>query len=153
MTRLMMVIMLMIFSMGAKADVKILYGEKGTEKFEGTGGKIEVIQKESDDKTQVTVYLTVTPDNGYTMVKDGIKLYATIPANAGSTRAPEVSTELTPQCEDFKGDTQKRTYYVKIASNLALWVKSANFQSIGRKAVDANNLFYIRANADNAFYL
>ena len=128
MTRLMTVIMLMIFSMGAKADVKILYGEKGTEKFEGSGGKIEVIQKESDDKTQVTVYLTVTPDNGYTMVKDGIKLYATIPANAGSTRAPEVSAELTPQCEDFKGDTQKRTYYVNIDSNLALWVKSAAFE-------------------------
>ena len=127
MTRLMTVIMLMIFSMGAKADVKILYGEKGTEKFEGSGGKIEVTQKESDDKTQVTVYLTVTPDNGYTMAKDGIKLYATIPANAGSTRAPEVSAELTPQCEDFKGGTQKRTYYVKIASNLALWVKDVTF--------------------------
>ena len=127
-TRLLMVIMLMIFSMGAKADVKVIYGEKGTEKFEGSGGKIEVTQKESDDKTQVTVYLTVTPDNGYTMAKDGIELYATIPANAGSTRAPEVSTELTPKCDDFKDGSQKRTYYVKIASNLALWVKSASFQ-------------------------
>lgn len=128
MTRLMTVIMLMIFSMGAKADVKILYGEKGTEKFEGSDGKIEVTQKESDDKTQVTVYLTVTPDNGYTMAKDGIELYATIPANAGTTRNPVVSTELTPKCDDFKGDTQKRTYYVTIDSNLALWVKNANFQ-------------------------
>ena len=127
MMRLFTVALLMIFSMGARADVKILYGEKGTEKFEGTGGKIEVTQKESDDKTQVTVYLTVTPDNGYTMAKDGIELYATIPANTGSTRAPEVSSVLTPKCDDFKGDTQKRTYTVDIDSNLALWVKSANF--------------------------
>lgn len=128
MMRLFTVALLMIFSMGARADVKILYGEKGTEKFEGTGGKIEVTQKESDDKTQVTVYLTVTPDNGYTMAKDGIELYATIPANTGSTRAPEVSSVLTPKCDDFKDDTQKRTYYVTIDSNLALWVKSANFE-------------------------
>ena len=125
--------MLMMFSMGTSADVKVLYGEKGTEKFEGTGGKIEVTQKESDDKTQVTVYLTVTPDNGYIMVKDGIELYATIPANAGLTRAPEISTELTPKCDDFKGGSQKRTYYVTIASELALWVKSATFALNGSK--------------------
>ena len=159
----MMVTMLMIFSMGAKADVKILYGEKGTEKFEGSGGKIEVTQKESDDKTQVTVYLTVTPDNGYTMAKDGIKLYATIPANAGSTRAPEVSAELTPQCEDFKGDTQKRTYYVNIDSKLALWVKSVNFQKKREGGAKANGdpevpstpgmsgLYYIANNNNNAY--
>ena len=132
-TRLFTVALLLMVSLGARAEVKVLYGEKGTEKFEGSGGKIEVTQKESDDKTQVTVYLTVTPDNGYTMAKDGIELYATLPVNAGSTRAPEVSTILTPKCDDFKGDTQKRTYYVNIDSKLALWVKEAEFQLNGSK--------------------
>lgn len=147
MMRIFTVALLMIFSMGARADVKILYGEKGTEKFEGTGGKIEVTQKESDDKTQVTVYLTVTPDNGYTMAKDGIELYATIPANAGSTRAPEVSEKLTLKCDDFKDNSSARTYYVDIDSNLALWVKNANFQPQKRDGAkstpDYSGTYYI----------
>ena len=151
MARLIMVIMLIFFSMGAKADVKILYGDKGTEKFEGTGGKIEVIQKESDNKTQVTVYLTVTPDNGYTMAKDGIELYATIPANVGSTRAPEVSTVLTPKCDDFKGDTQKRTYYVTIESGLALWVKSATFEPKKRDGAKSGENYYAIYVADKGY--
>ena len=159
MTKLFTVVMLMMFSMGVQADVKILYGEKGTEKFEGSGGKIEVSQKESDDKTQVTVYLTVTPDKGYTMAKDGIELYATVPANAGSTRTPEVSTALTPNCDDYTADTQKRTYYVTIASELALWVKSATFALNGSKvngdgvtytyyALHSNGNGYLRVNGE-----
>ena len=138
-TRLFTVALLMMVSLGAKADVKVLFGEKGTElqpakngtitlgQKELTGGTIIISQEEQKDGT-TKVTFAVTPDNGYTMAKDGIELYATIPANAGSTRAPEVSAELTPQCDDFKGDTQKRTYYVNIDSKLALWVKSADFQ-------------------------
>ena len=68
MMRLFTVVMLMVFSMGASADVKVLYGEKGAEKFEGTGGTIEVKQEDSkNDKTKVTITLIVTPSDGYFM--------------------------------------------------------------------------------------
>lgn len=126
-TRLFTVALLMMVSMGASADVKILYGEKGTEKFEGSGGKIEVTQKESDDKTQVTVYLTVTPDNGYTISKDDIKVYAVLPASTRSTRGLEISNELTLDGKDPQNLSEKRDYTVTIDSKLALWVKEAKF--------------------------
>lgn len=153
MMRIFTVALLMIFSMGARADVKILYGEKGTEKFEGSGGTIEVKQEDSkDDKTKVTVTLIVTPDNGYTMAKDGIELYATAPANVGGTRAPEVSGDpLKLDCADFKDISQKRTYTVDIDSKLALWVKEAKFDKKrdGAKAGEISEGIYYIAN-DNS---
>ena len=163
-TRLFTVMMLIMVSMGAKADVKVLFGEKGEDTFKSDRGTIEVKQETSkEDATKVTVYLIVTPNKGYTMAKDGIELYATIPANVGSTRAPEVSTELTPQCDDFKGDTQKRTYYVNIDSQLALWVKVAQFINGSKngqtRSGDYSGVYYIGSvdyNAgtpSNNFYL
>ena len=123
--------MLMVFSVGVDADVKVLYGEKGTAKFEGTGGKIEVTQKESDDKTQVTVYLTVTPDNGYMLAENGLEVYTVAPADISQTRAVTASTKLDIKCEDFKDEASKRTYTATIDPNLALWVKKAEFMKEG----------------------
>lgn len=122
--------MLMILNMGAKAEVKVLFGENGAEKFEGTGGTIEVKQEDSkNDKTKVTITLIVTPSDGYKMEKDGIEAYAVISPNGASTRALEISGDaLDLTCNDFKDISQKRTYTVDIDSKLALWVKSANFQ-------------------------
>ena len=58
-TRLFTVALLMMVSMGAKAEVKVLFGEKGTEKYEGSGGSIKIEQADSkDDKAKVKVYLT-----------------------------------------------------------------------------------------------
>ena len=130
MTRLFTVVMLMVFSMGAKADVKVLYGDKGTEKFEGTGGTIEVKQEDSkNDKTKVTITLIVTPADGYKMEKNGIEAYAVISPDGASTRAPEISGDaLNLTCNDYTSDTKKRTYTVDIDSKLALWVKSAKFE-------------------------
>ena len=48
-TRLFTVLMLMMVSMGAQADVKVLFGDKGTEKFEGSGGSIKIEQADSKD--------------------------------------------------------------------------------------------------------
>ena len=138
-TRLFTAVMLMMVSMGARADVKILYGEKGTEKFEGTGGTIEVKQEDSkNDKTKVTVTLIVTPVNGYTMERDNsLEVYAVVPPNGASTRAPEVSGDpLKLDCTDFKDVSQKRTYTVDIDSKLALWVRDVKFKMSGRKDGD-----------------
>ena len=127
-TRLFTVMMLMMVSLGAKADVKVLFGEKGDEKFKSDGGTIEVKQETSkEDATKVTVYLIVTPGKEYKMAKDGLEAYATIPTNISTTRALEVSEKLTLKCEDFKDENSVRTYYVDIDSNLALWVKKATF--------------------------
>lgn len=129
-TRLFTVMMLIMVSMGAKADVKVLFGEKGEDTFKSDCGTIEVKQETSkEDATKVTVYLIVTPNKGYAMQeKDVIEAYATAPANIGKTRAPEVSEKITFDCKDFKDEYSARTYYVDIDPSLALWVKSVIFE-------------------------
>ena len=171
-TRLFTVMMLIIVSMGAMADVKVLYGEKGESTFKSDGGTIEVKQEVSKkDATKITVFLIVTPNKGYTMQeKNSIEAYATAPTNIGKTRAPQVSERLTFDCDDFKDDTSARTYYVDIDPDLALWVKSADFQKEednGRKSAitgeqdDYSGVYYIASRdyveanttTNNNFYL
>ena len=70
-TRLFTVALLMMVSMGAMADVKVLFGEKGDDKVKTDGDKIEatydggtiVVTQKVVDATKVTVFLTVTPNN------------------------------------------------------------------------------------------
>lgn len=171
--------MLIMVSMGAKADVKVLFGEKGEDTFKSDRGTIEVKQETSkEDATKVTVYLTVTPNKGYTMLeKDVIEAYATAPANIGKTRAPEVSEKITFDCKDFKDEYSARTYYVDIDPSLALWVKSVTFEPKNRDGAkgdgeptgpveitkDTNNngviddgekkLYLIQTNAFQSFYM
>jgi hypothetical protein len=159
-TRLFTVMLLIMVSMGAMADVKVLFGEKGDDKVKTDGDKIEatydggtiVVTQKVVDATKVTVFLTVTPNKGYTMQeKNVIEAYATAPANIGTTRAPLVSEKLTLDCEDFKDEYSTRTYYVDIDPALALWVKSADFQKEdnGRKSAitgeqdDYSGVYYI----------
>ena len=60
-TRLFTVMLLIMVSMGAKADVKVLFGENGDDTFKSDGGTIKVKQETSkEDATKVTVYLIVT---------------------------------------------------------------------------------------------
>ena len=140
-TRLFTVMLLIMVSMGAMADVKVLFGEKGDDKVKTDGDKIEatydggtiVVTQKVVDATKVTVFLTVTPNKGYTMQeKNVIEAYATAPANIGTTRAPLVSEKLTLDCEDFKDEASKRTYTTTIDSKLNLWVKSAKFESASK---------------------
>ena len=176
-TRLFTVMMLIIVSMGAMADVKVLFGEKGDDKVKTDGDKIEatydggtiVVTQKVVDATKVTVFLTVTPNKGYTMQeKNVIEAYATAPANIGTTRAPLVSEKLTLDCEDFKDETLKRTYTTTIDSKLNLWVKSAKFESASKGGegeplrggpveitTDANEkkLYLIQTNAFPSFYI
>ena len=153
-TRLFTVMMLIMVSMGAKADVKVLFGEKGEDTFKSDRGTIEVKQETSkEDATKVTVYLIVTPNKGYTMKeKDVIEAYATATANINPTRAPQVSEKITFDCKDFKDEYSTRTYYVDIDSNLALWVKSVTFEPKNRDNGSKNTSFsgvYYIANETN----
>ena len=140
-TRLFTVALLMMISMVAKADVKVLFGEDGKELEPGkngtitlpqkevTGGTIIITQEDQKDGT-FKVFLSVTPDNGYSMAKDGPEVWAAIPTdiNSTSTRAVTASTKLDLKSDDYKDIYQKRTYYVTIDSKLALWVRSADFK-------------------------
>ena len=130
--------MLMFFSMGAYADVKILYGEKGEElktgeaTIKGDNGTIAVEQKASDDGSQTTVHLTFTPNEGFTISSDNIEVYAVISPDGTSTRAPEISGDPLKLNEEDSKDPEK-CYSVKIDSRLGLWIKKAEFQPFGQK--------------------
>ena len=138
-TRLFTVALLMMVSMGARAEVKVLFGEKGTELQSGkdgtitigqkelTGGTIIISQEEQKDGT-TKVTFAVTPDKNCKLAENGLEVYAVIPADISTTRGLEVSTALTLKSEDFKDEALKRTYTATIDSKLALWVKSADFQ-------------------------
>lgn len=153
-TRLFTVMMLIMVSMGAKADVKVLFGENGDDTFKSDGGTIEVKQEASKkDATKITVYLIVTPNKGYSMKeKDAIEAYATAPANINPTRAPQASEKLTLDCDNFKDEYSARTYHVDIDPNLALWVKSADFKKKGENGAkftsDYSGVYYIANKAN-----
>ena len=138
-TRLFTVALLMMVSMGARAEVKVLFGEKGTELQPGkygtitlgqkelTGGTIIISQVEQKDGT-TEVTFAVTPDKNYKLAENGLEVYAVIPTDISPTRGLEVSTTLTLKSEDFKDEALKRTYTTTIDSKLALWIKSTDFQ-------------------------
>ena len=151
MTRLFMVIMLMMFSMGAYADVKVLFGENGDDVFSGKGGTIEVSQEPDEkDETKVIVTLTVTPKKNYSISKDDIKVYAVLPASVRSTRGLEISNELTLDGKDPQNLSEKRDYTVTIDSKLGLWVRTAVFTNTRKGVVKTTSKFYFIAN--NASY-
>ena len=168
--------LLMMVSMGARADVKVLFGEKGTELQAGkdgtitlgqkelTGGTIIISQVDQKDGTSKVTF-AVTPGNGYQLAENGLEVYAVIPTDISPTRGLEVSTTLTLKSEDFKDEDLKRTYTTTIDSKLALWVKSANFLPQKRDGAKANGdpvmpsepgmsgLYYIVNNNTNAYSL
>ena len=130
-TRLFTVTMLMMISMVAKADVKVLYGEKGTETFEGKGGSIKMEQTDSKDvKTKVTVYLTFIPDTdkGFVFDESTLEVYAVVSPRSASTRAPEISGDPLTLTKEKTDVSSAKRYSVNIDPNLALWVKSADFK-------------------------
>ena len=127
-TKLFTVALLMMVSLGAKADVKVLFGEKGTEKFEGSGGSIKIEQADSKvDKTKVTVYLTFIPQSGYAFDEKSLGVYAVVSTSTASTRAPEISGDPLKLTEEKTDVPSAKRYSVDIDSKLALWVKEANF--------------------------
>ena len=151
-------LMLMMFSMGASADVKIFFGEKGEElktgetKIQGDNGIIAIEQKTSDDGSSTTIYLTFSPDNGYTISSDNIEVYAVISTGSGSTRTPEISGDPLGLTEETSKAPEKR-YSVKIDSKLGLWIKKAEFVSGSKGNRDVTNPTYYALHQNGKGYL
>ena len=143
-TRLFTVALLMMVSMGAEADVKVLFGENGDDVFSGKGGTIEVSQEPDEkDETKVIVTLTVTPKKNYSISKDDIKVYAVFPASVRSTRGLEISNELTLDGKAPQNLSEKREYTVTLDASLGLWVKEANFMNMRKEEGDIVVTYHI----------
>ena len=116
------VALLTLVSMGVRAEIDVKIGTF-------TGGKITATQ--GDEKNgEVEVTLTVAPDEGYTITKDAIEVYATISPNG--TRADdaiEISSKLELKGEDPKDLSEKRDYTIMISTNFGIWVKEAKFKA------------------------
>lgn len=141
--RMLTLMLLMMFSMGAYADVKVLFGENGDDVFSGKGGTIEVSQEPDEkDETKVIVTLTVTPKKNYSISKDDIKVYAVLPASVRSTRGLEISNELTLDGKDPQNLSEKRDYTVTLDSKLNLWVRTATFTNL-RKGGEITVTYHI----------
>ena len=157
MTRLFTVLMLAMVSMGAWADVKIFYGEKGEElkngetKIKADNGTIAIEQKASSDGSQTTVNLTFTPNSGYTISTDNIEVYAVISPSSSSTRTPEISGDPLKLNGESSKDPEKR-YSVKVDSKLGLWIKKAEFVSGSKGNRDAvTYTYYALHNKDKGY--
>ena len=156
-TRLFTVALLLMVSLGARAEVKVLFGVDGTELQPDKDGKVTLGQKEltggtviisQEDQKNGTTELTlaVTPDKGYRLAENGLEVYTVAPADISQTRTVKASTKLDIKSEDFKDEASKRTYTATIDSNLALWLKSANFQPQkrdGAKGTDYSGTYFI----------
>lgn len=148
-TRLFTVALLMMVSMGARADVKVLFGEKGTEKYEGKGGTIQVKQEESRDGGKVTVRLAFIPDKNYTFDEQSLEVYKVFSPESAATRALEIDGDALKLEEDKSTNPSEKHYHVDIDSKLALRVKSATFEPNKRDGAKATSsyTFYVINNS------
>ena len=129
--RLFVLALLTMVSMGAGAAIEVTYGKDGSKDPNFTGGK--VLATPGDEKDgKVTFTLDVSPDNGYTITKDDIEVYATI-SPAGTRANPEISKKLDLEGKDPANASDKRTYTFTIESNFGVWVKEAKFLPDGSK--------------------
>lgn len=160
-TRLFTVALLMMVSMGARAEVKVLFGENGTEKYEGKGGTIQVKQEESRDGGKVTVRLAFIPEKNYTFDEQSLEVYKVFSPESATARALEIDGDALKLEEDKSTNPSEKHYHVEIDSKLALWVKEAQFINM-RKSGDetelgtffiANGNGYSSSNVANNFYL
>lgn len=99
-----------------------------TQKFKG--GTVEETGQTEEKDGSVTVTLTVTPEPGYIISKDDIKVVETISADAETRADAEIKlgNPLTLEGEDPKDLTDKRDYKVKVEKPFGIYVKEANFK-------------------------
>ena len=166
-TRMFTVVMLIMVSMVAQADVKVLFGEDGKELEPGKDGTITLSQKEVTGGTititqekptdgKVRVNFNVAPASGYTYTDGNITLVAFYPLS--STRADSPAEDitvhstltLTPKDESQTDTSKPRNFYVDIDEGLGLWVKSATFEQNSRDGAKATpdysgRIYYIRS--------
>ena len=131
-----MMIMLMMFSMGLEAKIKVELGGENNDGVYKGGTIVEKGQTDPDDKGLVTVTITVTPQKGYTISQKDIVVVSTFsPSGASATRAPEIAANLTPIEKDPEDLSQPRDYSYIVSSTFGIWVKEANF-AYSRKGGD-----------------
>ena len=139
--RILAVALLMMVSMdaGAKVNVEIGSFVGGTIKEKG--------QTDPDEKGLVTVTITVTPDDGYTIKSSDITVVSTYPAiGSRATRSPEIAGNLTLEGKDPSDLSKPRDYKITVKSNFGIWVKEANFKSSGKgpnRNIDYTGIYYI----------
>ena len=145
--RLIALALLTMFSMGAVAKIDVQIAKDG--KFDG--GIIVVAGQEEQKEGGVKVTITVSPNSGYTIKKEAIKVYATYPPSGSraDTRDIEIASNLTllyngSEKEDVKDASAKRDYTFIVPSGFGAWVKEAKFQLDGRKSGDGlfGNVLY-----------
>ena len=141
-TRLFTVALLMMVSMGARAEVKVLFGENGTEKYEGKGGTIQVKQEESRDGGKVTVRLAFIPEKNYTFDEQSLEVYKVFSPESSATRALEIDGDALKLEEDKSTNPSEKHYHVDIDSKLALWVRTATFTNL-RKGGEITVTYHI----------
>ena len=173
--RLIALALLTLVSMGAAAQTKINVQIANDGKFDG--GTIEVTRREEQKDGGVKVTITVSPNSGYTIKKEAIKVYATYPPSGSraDTRDIEIASNLTllyngSEKEDVKDASAKRDYTFIVPSGFGAWVKEAKFLLDGSKGgseptrtIDPDNLSgvyylgngsgYNAENVANNFYL
>ena len=162
-TRLFTLMLLMMVSLGARAEVKVLFGEKGTDKYEGKGGTIQVKQEESRDGGKVTVRLAFIPDKNYTFDEQSLEVYKVFSPESAATRALEIDGDALKLEEDKSTNPSEKHYHVDIDSKLALRVKEAQFISESKadptSSGDYSGTYYIgsvgykEANTTTNYYL
>lgn len=118
-----MTALLMVWSLGVTAQVSVV-----TQEFKG-GTVKEAGQIEEKDGS-VTVTLTVTPESGYMISKDDIKVVETISADAETRGDAEIKigNPLPLEGDDPDDLTKERKYTVKVESPFGIYVKEANFK-------------------------
>jgi len=138
-TRLFTVALLMMVSMGARAEIKIdLGGKDNNGVYEG--GTVTAKQSEAKDG-KVTVTLTFTPDKNYSITRKDVLLAYTAPTNtSGNTRAdnPTLGETFNPSgSDDVFAYPKSATYTVTVDANLGLSVQKVelkNSRDSGAKA-------------------
>lgn len=122
--RLLLTVLLMVWSLGVTAQkVSVV-----TQEFKG--GTVEKTGQTEEKDGSVTVTLTVTPEPGYMISKDDIKVVETISADAETRADAEIKlgNPLPLEGEDPKDLTEKRDYKVKVEKPFGIYVKEANFK-------------------------
>ena len=139
--RILAVALLMMVSMDAGAKVNVEIG-----KFEG-GTIKEKGQTDPDANGLVTVTITVTPDDGYTIKSSDITVVSTYPAiGSRATRSPEIAGNLTLEGKDPSDLSKPRDYKITVNSSLGIWVKEAIFTSGSKgptRGTDYTGIYYI----------
>ena len=131
--RLFTFIMLMVFSVGVDAKIKVdLGGEKNDGVYPG-GTIVEKSQTEPNANGLVTVTITVTPHKGFTIKQTDIVVVSTYSLEGSGTRSPRIAGNLTLLGTDPKDPSEPRDYTFVVGSSLGAWIKEANFHDDGAK--------------------